>query len=1026
MIEHYNAFISYKHAPEDNRVAEAVHRGLERFHIPGKIRKKTGINRINRIFRDKDELPITNDLSDTIAKALADSDYLIVICSTNTKQSAWVPREIEYFLKNHTKREIFTVLVNGEPFDVIPEILLYEDRVIKDENGNEQTVRVPMEPLSCDYRMPLSKAKKTELPRLASGLIGCAYDELMNRRRQYRMKQLTAAFSGVLALALGFSGYMYYSRSQIKKTYLESLKNQSKYLANESANLLEKEQRITALQLALEALPKDANDERPITAEAVKALTNATLAYEGNNGTNIGAAWNYQMPGVVADFQVSEDGKSIAILDEGSVLGVWNTDTHEQLLYEDGFDAHVQGMRFFDDNTLILWTDHSIVSYDVKTAKQLWQYEYKDSSFTDRYHLMMSEQAIFISTFEGNYLKLDPKSGKLLDTISLSLPEGYEDFSLVESRLSPDGKMIAFRGLGGWNSYAFGVLDLASKQAKLSDYMEEMVKDLFWTDNDTFMVASTLADMTSSMSFGGQEILSSDHSTLRCINAADLSEDWNTDFVCNGVTLESGFMALGTKEVAYYSGNVIAVYDLTSGKEQYKSNVNDSVIDVSDRDGDGSPAVVTEKGGYATPALSVDTDAVYYTRYFTDNLRQAVVNNGVYVRQHLSHEVIYYGVHVYDEAWTALCENAGITGSLSEFSMDESILGILIKDGDAGAKLHVFGLGEKSNHLVKELSGDAYDYALLGAFDGRVYLGYDREDAYDLISFDMDIEHEKTRSITRPTSTFGDFAILKGGKLLYGSKNENYENDVTIYDLKEEQQSQIEIPEDYQDANDVTAFYEGEDIFCMQGDRDYVFDLKNGSGKPIEVPENWGSGSCFSDNSREGKFALSDGKQILICDREGGVSASILCPGISPVGMTFTDQGLAALYEDGSLNFYNAADGTFLRQMDATVYYNYSKAVEFDVDPETGLLYIRMGQLLDVMDLASGVEIAHVENCFGHHKGRDIFITSSRETGEEYQIGYYPHYTVEQLMEKAKAILQNTELSDGLKSLYGISGSIDK
>ncbi|MEE3467399.1 MAG: toll/interleukin-1 receptor domain-containing protein, partial [Eubacterium sp.] len=91
----YNAFISYKHAPEDNKVADAVHKGLEHFHIPGKIRKKTGVKKINRIFRDKAELPITNDLSDNIADALANSDYLIVLCSTNTKESAWVPREIE-------------------------------------------------------------------------------------------------------------------------------------------------------------------------------------------------------------------------------------------------------------------------------------------------------------------------------------------------------------------------------------------------------------------------------------------------------------------------------------------------------------------------------------------------------------------------------------------------------------------------------------------------------------------------------------------------------------------------------------------------------------------------------------------------------------------------------------------------------------------------------------------------------------------------------------------------------------------
>ncbi len=155
MIDHYNAFISYKHAPEDNRIAEAVHKGLERFHIPRKIRKKTGIKRINRIFRDKDELPITSDLSDSISNALEDADYLIVICSVNTKESAWVPREIDYFLKNHSKKDIFTVLVNGEPYDVIPDILKYEETVVTDEDGKERTVKVPTEPLSCDFRMPL-------------------------------------------------------------------------------------------------------------------------------------------------------------------------------------------------------------------------------------------------------------------------------------------------------------------------------------------------------------------------------------------------------------------------------------------------------------------------------------------------------------------------------------------------------------------------------------------------------------------------------------------------------------------------------------------------------------------------------------------------------------------------------------------------------------------------------------------------------------------------------------------------------
>ena len=128
MIDHYNAFISYRHAPADIRVAETVQRSLEHFHIPRKIQKQTGKKRIQRIFRDKDELPITSNLTDTISHALEVSDYLIVICSTSTKESIWVQREIEFFLRNHTKNQILTVLVDGEdPYEVIPEILQYDE-----------------------------------------------------------------------------------------------------------------------------------------------------------------------------------------------------------------------------------------------------------------------------------------------------------------------------------------------------------------------------------------------------------------------------------------------------------------------------------------------------------------------------------------------------------------------------------------------------------------------------------------------------------------------------------------------------------------------------------------------------------------------------------------------------------------------------------------------------------------------------------------------------------------------------------
>ena len=59
MIDHYNAFISYKHEPKDIAIARNVQKSIERYRIPKKLRESTGVNKIDRIFRDTDELPLT-------------------------------------------------------------------------------------------------------------------------------------------------------------------------------------------------------------------------------------------------------------------------------------------------------------------------------------------------------------------------------------------------------------------------------------------------------------------------------------------------------------------------------------------------------------------------------------------------------------------------------------------------------------------------------------------------------------------------------------------------------------------------------------------------------------------------------------------------------------------------------------------------------------------------------------------------------------------------------------------------------
>ena len=1021
MINHYNAFISYKHAPEDNKVAEAVQKGLERYHIPGKIRKNTGMKKINRIFRDKEELPITSNLSDTIANALENSDYLIVICSTNTKKSAWVPREIEYFLKNHTKRDIFTVLVNGEPYDVIPEILLYEDRVEADENGNQQSVRVPIEPLSCDYRTSLGKARKTELPRLACGLIGCSYDELMNRHRQYRLKQLAACFSFAFAIMTGFSGYMYYSRNEIQKNYLESLRNQSKYLANESGIFLEKEQRITALQLALEALPKDDSDDRPVTAEAVKAMAEATLAYEGNNGTNIHAAWNYQMPNIISDFTVSKDGGTIAIFDTRSVVGVWNTKRHDRILYLDNMEDVVCGIQFLNDKSLIVWTNQKIICYDITTGEEKWNYFIEDDFFQNKTELMLLENSFYIGTYNRAYLQLDSESGELLSQLSIPEKEGYEDMNILENKLSPDRKKIAYRGLCSRNNYVYGIIDISSNELVISEPIEEMVRDIEWAGNDKLMVASKYVDASESQSFGLSDILSSDHSKVQCIDATDLTEKWNSDFICNGVLVNSGFTDLGNQSVAYYSGNVISVYDLETGNERYSNSVNDSVIDVSDMDGDGIPLYITENGGYAIPTLSVDADAVYYTRYFADELRQVVINNGMYVRQQLSSEVIYYGDHVYDEDWTPLSDQMLLADVSNQISLSDSCLAVMSTD-QGEPILTIFGLDDSVQTSQNRLDGeDIYSYKMLGVFRDRVYIGYDNDGCFNLVSVDVRGNEVKNDELFMMASSFDNSCSMKAGKLIYCYMNDDLKTMLVIDDLENGKSKEWEVPEDASYFKYEPVYYEEDKVVYVCGDSEYIIDAESGEVRKIKVPEIWNGACCFSDVSAGGVIAVSDEKHILFVDDKGNIENTISCQGVKPIGMTFLNNSFLVLCDDGGLYWYEDDGRKLIKKTDVSLYYSFDGISTFDYDWDNNLLYIQAGMFTDIIDVESGIELAHVENCFGHHKDRDILITEVKGLDDDIQVGYYKRYTTKELIDKAHNILQGAELSDEMKLRYGIT-----
>lgn len=457
---HYNAFISYRHATLDSQIAREIQRQLEHFHIPRAIAAQTGVKKINRIFRDKEELPITSDLNEDIAHALENSDYLIVICSPRTKASMWVQKEIETFLRSHHRSRVLTVLAEGEPGDVIPDILL-NDTVIDEETHTE--IVLPVEPLSCDYRLSRRKARREELPRLAATILGCGYDDLRQRQKLYRTRRLMAAMTATLVFTLGLAAYFVWSNGRIQANYQMALRNQGIYLASESRKALDKGDRILAAQLAMAAMPGEDND-RPAMPEVELALSRAVNAYnyeEANAG--VLPLYSFSKGTKLLNFWLNDTNDLLAVIDEQSNVIVWDIETKGVLWQVRMNTTYIMdrmsrtsvsksGVFALPDNRLLLWDDGLLTCYDFGTGDVLWTYQSATDSLGNLLLCFLTPQRDrLLALCYQDLLCLDTTLGTVMWTCDYPASmqdenqrlNGYDITPLSVDSFSPDGSVVA-------------------------------------------------------------------------------------------------------------------------------------------------------------------------------------------------------------------------------------------------------------------------------------------------------------------------------------------------------------------------------------------------------------------------------------------------------------------------------------------------------------------------------------------------------------------------------------------------------
>ena len=200
-----------------------MHGSLERYRVPKRLRGTLGEfgqvpERIQPIFRDREELASAGALAERLQGALADSDALLVICSPEAACSRWVNEEVLAFKRLGRGHRIYCLIVAGEPhsddaLECFPPALRFE------VEPDGQLGQCPAEPIAADIR-PGKDGRTLARIKLVAGLLGIDLDILRRReaqRRHRRMLMAVVASMTGMAIALGLATTAWVARNDAQR-----------------------------------------------------------------------------------------------------------------------------------------------------------------------------------------------------------------------------------------------------------------------------------------------------------------------------------------------------------------------------------------------------------------------------------------------------------------------------------------------------------------------------------------------------------------------------------------------------------------------------------------------------------------------------------------------------------------------------------------------------------------------------------------------------------------------------------------
>lgn len=407
---HYDAFISYRHNRVDEYVAKTLQEMLETYVVPENVKDNINKDKISRIFRDQDELPLSDNLGGSIENALKNSEYLIVIASPSYRESKWCMKEIDTFIKLHGYGKIIVVLTEGTTQESFPPQLLSADT----------------EPFASDVRgkdfVEISKKLKSEHVRVAASLLGVPYESLRQREQERIMlrKMKIASYAALGLGAIALLATIALVKINVQKKSLE--KNQAETLVEEAVINFESGDNNAALQCMVEADDIYSTSKKKYQ----DVLTKILRVYD--NTANKKSVNTIELNAPIKAVKSSESGRYIMISDENGCIKVFDTDDNNKEVYavSDVYKGltYTVNEGFMSETTIYYLNDRcKLISYNF--INDTIENEAIINSI-DKINTYLSPQKGYLAIIADRYVAiLDTKKWELFDAREILDNEFY-------------------------------------------------------------------------------------------------------------------------------------------------------------------------------------------------------------------------------------------------------------------------------------------------------------------------------------------------------------------------------------------------------------------------------------------------------------------------------------------------------------------------------------------------------------------------------------------------------------------------